>query len=516
MAGAQTNVSDGRMDVFIAHADADVAFAEQLAAFLDDAGFRPAYVPSGARATPSELTPLIRGAESVVLVLTTASARAELCLWATDEAAKNGKRLIFVLPAPYNGQAPRGAPSRVIRFFADRSVPHSGFYDGQKQLVAALRANSEWFKTQSYVLERAMRWGGRTAPEDLLLRGRGLDDAVAWRDGAPTDARVPDIIDAFLAASIEREAAERAAAHAPAPQVRTMERPLPATQRAEPRPKPPPKPSRRDMSHLPPDLRYPPPYYPPHYPPPRPRRRFPVLRVGFLLAVTAFVVAIIASADFRAQTRAFSDRASQLIASMQSDEPKSAAESVAVSEYTPERQMLTGRAGANIRSYPLRNADVLVRLPARTALNPNGRLNVQGDWWFRVTLDDGRVGFVRQDVIAWGARIEQAAPAETETPAQTDTPPARPEQPALQSGLDIDPVQPAIEARAGRAGAKIRTGPARNSRIIVRVESGAAVTITGTLQHGGHRWFLVTLQDGREGFARDDVIVSSEGGAVRL
>ena len=73
-----------------------------------------------------------------------------------------------------------------------------------------------------------------------------------------------------------------------------------------------------------------------------------------------------------------------------------------------------------------------------------------------------------------------------------------------------------IEARAGRAGAKIRTGPARNSRIIVRVESGAAVTITGTLQHGGHRWFLVTLQDGREGFARDDVIVSSEGGAVRL
>ena len=270
------------------------------------------------------------------------------------------------------------------------------------------------------------------------------------------------------------------------------------------------------MSHLPPDLRYPPPPDYPPYPPPRPRRRFPILRVGFLLAVTAFVVAIIASADFRAQTRAFSDRASQLIASMQSDEPKSAAESVAVSEYTPERQMLTGRAGANIRSYPLRNADVLVRLPARTALNPNGRLNVQGDWWFRVTLDDGRVGFVRQDVIAWGARIEQAAPAETETPAQTDTPPARPEQPALQSGLDIDPVQPTIEARAGRAGAKIRTGPARNSRIIVRVESGAAVTITGTLQHGGHRWFLVTLQDGREGFARDDVIVSSEGGAVRL
>ena len=516
MAGAHT--SDGRMDVFIAHADADVAFAEQLAAFLDDAGFRPAYVPSGARATPSELSPLIRGAESVVLVLTNASARAELCLWATDEATKNGKRLIYVLPAPYSGQAPRGAPSSVIRFFADRAVPHSGFYDGQKQLIAALRAHGEWFKTQSFVLERAMRWGGRTAPEDLLLRGRGLDDAVAWRDGAPADARVPDIIDAFLAASIEREAAERAAEHAPAPQVRTTERPLPATQRAEPRPKPPPKPSRRDMSHLPPDLRYPPPpYYPPHYPPPRPRRRFPVLRVGFLLAVTAFVVAIIVSADFRAQTRAFSARASELIASMQSDEPKSAAETVAVSEYTPERQMLTGRAGANVRSYPLRNADVLVRLPARTPLNANGRLNVQGDWWFRVTLDDGRVGFVRQDVIAWGARIEQAPAAETETPpAQTETPAARPEQPALQSGLDIDAVQPNVGAQAGRAGAKIRTGPARNSRIIVRIARGEPVTITGTLQHGGHRWFRVTLEDGREGFARDDVIVSSDGGTVRL
>ena len=101
-------------------------------------------------------------------------------------------------------------------------------------------------------------------------------------------------------------------------------------------------------------------------------------------------------------------------------------------------------------------------------------------------------------------------------PAQTETPPARPEQPALQSGLDIDAVQPNVEAQAGRAGAKIRTGPARNSRIIVRIARGEPVTITGTLQHGGHRWFRVTLEDGREGFARDDVIVSSEGGAVRL
>ncbi len=127
MAGAQTNVSDGRMDVFIAHADADVAFAEQLAAFLDDSGFRPAYVPSGARATPSELAPLIRGAESVVLVLTNASARAELCLWAADEATKGGKP---AGPPPFPGSAPAPGPAPAPQAPAPhqtvKPMPHEG------------------------------------------------------------------------------------------------------------------------------------------------------------------------------------------------------------------------------------------------------------------------------------------------------------------------------------------------------------------------------------------------------
>ncbi|MEZ5956007.1 MAG: hypothetical protein R3C27_02175 [Hyphomonadaceae bacterium] len=37
-----------------------------------------------------------------------------------------------------------------------------------------------------------------------------------------------------------------------------------------------------------------------------------------------------------------------------------------------------------------------------------GRRMVQGQWWFRVELEDGRVGFVREDVAAfWQRRLRR-------------------------------------------------------------------------------------------------------------
>jgi hypothetical protein len=49
------------------------------------------------------------------------------------------------------------------------------------------------------------------------------------------------------------------------------------------------------------------------------------------------------------------------------------------------------------------------------------------------------------------------------------------------------------------------------ARRLVRIEAGAAVTVTGSTQTGGHRWYRVQLASGQSGFAREDVLATREG-----
>lgn len=241
-----------------------------------------------------------------------------------------------------------------------------------------------------------------------------------------------------------------------------------------------------------------------HYPelPPiyyeRPRRRgprMPWIGGGFLLLVGAFVVSFLVSEDVRDATRQVAADGATWVAEKygMTEEPRETG--VPAEDFTPERDAFASAAGANVRDYPLPNADILVRLPARAELNITGRLNVQGNWWYRVVLDDGRIGFVHQSVVAWGR------------------PPAAPAQAQV---ANITPVEPAVEALAGRAGAKIRVSPSRSGRVLVRVDPGAEVTVTGRRRIGEHTWYRVRTEDGREGFARDDVLVASDGGRLRV
>jgi hypothetical protein len=221
--------------------------------------------------------------------------------------------------------------------------------------------------------------------------------------------------------------------------------------------------------------------------------RFPWLSGGFLAIVALLVLAFLVSADVRDAARGGAAKVATWVEEVYAATEPPAPRGVAAEEFTPERPGFAGAAGANVRDYPLPNADILTRLPARAALNITGRLNVQGNWWFRVVLDDGRIGFVHQSVIAWGR------------------PPAAPAQVA-----NVTDVDPEVQAVAGRAGAKIRTGPARNARVIVRVPAGAELTVTGQRRIGEHTWYRVRTEDGREGFARDDVLVAAGGGRLRV
>lgn len=236
-----------------------------------------------------------------------------------------------------------------------------------------------------------------------------------------------------------------------------------------------------------------------HYPeiPPgyyiRPRARLPWLRGGFLLLIAAFVLGFLVSSDVRDWTRGVAAKAADWAAEQYAATEPPRPHGVSADDFTPERPGFASAAGANVRDYPLPQADIMVHLPARAPLNITGRLNVQGNWWFRVVLDDGRIGFVHQSVIAWGA------------------PPA-----ARAQVANVTAIEPAVPAAAGRAGAKIRTGPARNARVIVRVDPGADLSVTGRRRVGEHTWYRVRTEDGREGFARDDVLTAPGGGRLQV
>jgi hypothetical protein len=247
----------------------------------------------------------------------------------------------------------------------------------------------------------------------------------------------------------------------------------------------------------------PPPLMPSRFRTREPERRVPIQSRILLALIIVGVGAFAISTDLRAQARGLWRQALDAVAELAPREqgPTGAA-AVSAQDYTPERAATATRGGANVRDYPLLSGDLITNLPEGTALNITGRLEVQGKWWFRVVLDDGQIGFVREDVVRWGRR----APAATTTQNPTPTP-----APAEVAGVQT--IEPARSAVAGPAGARVRTAPGTNAPQVVRLAANAPVTVTGRLRQGQHWWLRVQLQDGRIGFARDDVLRTPEGAA---
>lgn len=231
--------------------------------------------------------------------------------------------------------------------------------------------------------------------------------------------------------------------------------------------------------------------YDPAYWPQQSRRkiRVPWLRLGILAGAAAFVYVGVTNPQ---TVRDFAAALSEGSAALQapSQEEPSDGRNVAAQNYTPEQPFFAGASGANVRNYPLPSATILGELPAAAPLNVTGRLQVQGDWWFRVVLADGRVGFVHETAAA--------------------------RQGAAPSTVALTAVDPPVTAQAGRAGANIRSAPGLRARRLVRIDAGATVTVTGSTQTGQHRWYRVQLASGQVGFAREDVLATREGRPFRL
>ena len=205
----------GKLKVFISYSRDDLDFADQLAAALEACGFDPTidrHGISGGEAWQQRLGALILESDTVVFVLSPASARSSICGWEVEEAARLGKRILPVLARPLEGASPppRLQDLNYIFFYREPKAPGSEFGTGLTGLVAALNTDLGWIREHTRLLERATEWdvGGR--PASRLLSGSDIAQAKAWAARRPKGAPEPTAIHLDFIRASEDEEASRA------------------------------------------------------------------------------------------------------------------------------------------------------------------------------------------------------------------------------------------------------------------------------------------------------------------
>ena len=206
------------LKVFVSYSRTDVDFADQLVLALEDKGFEAIldrHDMSGGENWRERLGKLILSADAVAFILTPKSAASEICAWEVEEARRLGKRILPVTPGSIVGATPPAALGDLnwIPFYAEPTIPGSGFYYGVKRLTEALSIDLDWLRAQTRYSERAQEWS-RARPEDLLLRGEALKEAEGWLARTPSGAHPPDLVREYLAAGGNAEQHRQAAAKA--------------------------------------------------------------------------------------------------------------------------------------------------------------------------------------------------------------------------------------------------------------------------------------------------------------
>lgn len=195
------------LHVFISYARADgQQFAVSLSAALEVAGFDPFLdqhdIVAG-EPWEERLTRLLHQADTVVYVITPASARSERCVWELDQAARLSKRVIPVVAEEVPVDQMPAALQRLNFVFFNRD---KSFGEALKQLVEALRTDLDWVRKHTQFTEEATRWLAEGEKEEFLLRRQQLVEAQAWMED--WTAGKPEITQqqrAFIQASDDAE-----------------------------------------------------------------------------------------------------------------------------------------------------------------------------------------------------------------------------------------------------------------------------------------------------------------------
>jgi|SRR5271166_17654 len=212
-AGARA-ANEDKLRLFISYSREDAGFADQLDAALDTCGFDCSIDRegiSGGEDWKARLTALIGQSDTVVFVLSPASARSEICAWEVEESALLGKRILPVVCRPLeDAKAPEKLQAlNYVYFCPIATVPGAGFGEGLKLLVAALNTDFDWMRAHTRYLQRAMEWDEGGRPASRLLTGSDIAEAKAWAGQRPKTAPEPTALQLEFIRASEEEAERR-------------------------------------------------------------------------------------------------------------------------------------------------------------------------------------------------------------------------------------------------------------------------------------------------------------------
>ena len=202
-----------RLNVFISYSRDDFDFADQLAVALGLHNFEVTMDRqgiSGGEDWRTRLGGLIRDADTIVFVLSPASALSPMCRWEVEQAVRLGKRIIPVLCRPLESSTPPPELSGLdyIFFYDEPRSPGSGWGRGQARLVAALNTDLDWLREHTRLLQRASEWQAGGRPSNRLLSGGDVAAAKAWAARRPKGALEPTALHLdFIGASEDFEGA---------------------------------------------------------------------------------------------------------------------------------------------------------------------------------------------------------------------------------------------------------------------------------------------------------------------
>jgi TPR repeat protein len=203
-----------KLKVFISYSRDDLKIADQLDAGLKLCGYEPMldrHGISGGEEWRNRLGSLIRDADTIVFVLSPASAVSEVCKWEVEEAARLNKRIIPVLARPLDGATPPPLLSEknYIFLYDEPQVPGSGLVTGLVELTSALQTDLTWIREHTRLLARATEWDRGGRPINRLLSGSDISDAKDWAAKRPKDAPPPTNLHLdYIKASEDHETAQ--------------------------------------------------------------------------------------------------------------------------------------------------------------------------------------------------------------------------------------------------------------------------------------------------------------------
>jgi len=181
------------LKVFISYSRSDLEFVQQLVPALEALHYAITIDTTdvfGAELWKDRLSQMIREADTVVFVLSPASAKSEVCAWEVEQAVDYRKRIIPIVARPLDNVSPHETLKNLnyIFFYQNPCAAGSGWGAGLAGLHSTLSVDVEWIRDHTRLTGIAAQWDGQKEDFDLLLRGSELAKFQDWRDRRPSNS----------------------------------------------------------------------------------------------------------------------------------------------------------------------------------------------------------------------------------------------------------------------------------------------------------------------------------------